>query len=196
MKEKEEVKKEFDFNKVKEEMKSHFESSVNVYKDEIKKIRTGRSTTLILEDIKADYYNSLTPIKQLATLSVKDASTVIISPWDKGAIKSIEKAIVSSNLGVGVVVDGNSIRVNFPPLTEERKKELIKLLHGKSEEAKVALRNVRHKYLKLVKEAKESFHVSEDLEKRYEQEIDKIFHEYVEKIDTLTKAKEKEIMEV
>ncbi len=196
MKEKEEVKKEFDFNKVKEEMKSHFESSVNVYKDEIKKIRTGRSTTLILEDIKADYYNSLTPIKQLATLSVKDASTVIISPWDKGAIKSIEKAIISSNLGVGVIVDGNSIRVNFPPLTEERKKELIKLLHGKSEEAKVALRNVRHKYLKLVKEAKESFHVSEDLEKRYEQEIDKIFHEYVEKIDTLTKAKEKEIMEV
>ncbi|MFN4245281.1 MAG: ribosome recycling factor [Brevinematia bacterium] len=196
MKEKEEVKKEFDFNKVKEEMKNHFENSINVYKDELKKIRTGRSTTLILEDIKVDYYNNLTPIKQLATLSVKDASTVIISPWDKNAIKSIEKALISSNLGLGVVVDGTNIRVNFPPLTEERKKEIIKLLHGKAEEVKVALRNIRHKYLKLVKESKESFHISEDLEKRYEQEIDKMFHEYTEKVETLTKTKEKEIMEV
>lgn len=190
-----EVKKEFDFNKLKGEMKTHFEESINVYKEELKKVRTGRATTLILEDIKVDYYNSLTPLKQLATLSVADPSTVVISPWDRSVVKNIEKAIMSSNLGLGVSSDGANIRVTFPPLTEERKKELVKFLHGKAEEAKIAIRNVRHKYLKVVREAKESAHVSEDLERKYEQEIDKLTHEYTEKIDSLTKAKEKEIME-
>lgn len=196
MKEKEDVKKEFNFNQVKEEIKKHFDDSINVYKEELKRIRTGRATTLILEDIKVDYYNNLTPIKQLATLSVSDATTVVISPWDKGVVKSIEKALISSNLGLSVVVDGNNIRVNFPPLTEERKKELIKFLHKKEEEIKIALRNVRHRYLKLVRDAKEVAHISEDLEKKYEQEIDKLLHEYIEKVESLTKAKEKEIMEV
>lgn len=196
MKGKEEVKKEFNFNQVKEEMKKHFEESVNVYKEELKRIRTGRASTLIVEDIKVDYYNSLTPIKQLATISVSDASTVVISPWDKSVVKAIEKSLMTSNLGLSISVDGNNIRVHFPPLTEERKKEIIKFLHTKSEEAKIAIRNVRHKYLKVVRESKDSAHISEDLEKRYEQEIDKITHEYIEKIDSLTKSKEKEIMEV
>ncbi|MEN2998594.1 MAG: ribosome recycling factor [Brevinematia bacterium] len=194
MKEKE--KKEFNFNQVKEELKNHFEESISVYKGELKKIRTGRANTLILEDVKVDYYNSLTPLKQIATLSVSDPSTVVISPWDKSVIKNIEKALLVSNLGLGITVDGVNIRVSFPPLTEERKKEMIKFLHTKAEEIKVAIRNVRHKYLKIVREAKESAHISEDLERRFEQEIDKLTHEYIEKVDSLTKVKEKEIMEV
>ncbi|MCX8029292.1 MAG: ribosome recycling factor [Brevinematales bacterium] len=191
-----EVKKEFNFNQVKEEIKKHFEDSLNVYKEEIKKIRTGRASTIIIEDIKVDYYNNLTPIKQLATISVSDASTLVISPWDKSVLKNIEKSLISSNLGLSISSDGSNIKVHFPPLTEERKKEIIKFLHTKAEEAKVAIRNIRHKYLKNVREAKETAHISEDTEKRYEQEIDKITHEYIEKIDSLTKTKEKEIMEV
>jgi ribosome recycling factor len=195
-KEKEVAKKEFNFNQVKNEMVQHFDRSIDVFKDELKKMRTGRATVALIEDIKVDYYNNLTPLKQVATLTTPDATTILVNPWDKGLIKSIEKAIVSSGLGFGVSTDGNVVRVTIPPLTEERKKEIVKLLHSKAEEAKVAIRNVRHKYLEEVRDAKKEAHISEDLEKKYEQEIDKITHEYLDKIEKLTKEKEKEIMEV
>ncbi|MGB9621414.1 MAG: ribosome recycling factor [Brevinematia bacterium] len=196
MKEKEESKKDFNYNQLKEEATKHFEDTINVYKDELKKLRTGRANIAIIEDIKVDYYNNLTPLKQVATLNVSDASTIIVSPWDKSIIKNIEKALLSTNIGFSVSVDGNNIRVHFPPLTEERKKEVIKFLHNKAEEAKVAIRNIRHKYLKIIKQARNDAHISEDLEKRYEEEFEKLTHNYLEKIDNLTKAKEKEIMEV
>jgi ribosome recycling factor len=195
-KEKEVAKKEFNFNQVKNEMIQHFDKSIDVFKDELKKMRTGRATVALIEDIKVDYYNNLTPLKQVATLTTPDATTILVNPWDKGLIKNIEKAIVSSGLGFGVSTDGNVVRVTIPPLTEERKKEIVKLLHSKAEEAKVAIRNVRHKYLEEVRDAKKEAHVSEDLEKKYEQEIDKITHEYLDKIEKLMKEKEKEIMEV
>jgi ribosome recycling factor len=196
MKEKEVAKKEFNFNQVKNEMIQHFDKSIDVFKDELKKMRTGRATVALIEDIKVDYYNNLTPLKQVATLTTPDATTILVNPWDKGLIKNIEKAIVSSGLGFGVSTDGNVVRVTIPPLTEERKKEIVKLLHSKAEEAKVAIRNVRHKYLEEVRDAKKEAHISEDLEKKYEQEIDKITHEYLDKIEKLMKEKEKEIMEV
>ena len=195
-KEKEVAKKEFNFNQVKNEMIQHFDKSIDVFKDELKKMRTGRATVALIEDIKIDYYNNLTPLKQVATLTTPDATTILVNPWDKGLIKNIEKAIVSSGLGFGVSTDGNVVRVTIPPLTEERKKEIVKLLHSKAEEAKVAIRNVRHKYLEEVRDAKKEVHMSEDLEKKYEQEIDKITHEYLDKIEKLMKEKEKEIMEV
>ncbi len=195
-KEKEVAKKEFDFNQVKNEMVQHFDKSIEVFRDDLKKMRTGRPTVALIEDIKVDYYNNLTPLKQVATLTVPDATTILVSPWDKGVIKNIEKAIVSSGLGFGVSTDGNVVRVTIPPLTEERKKEIVKLLHSKAEEAKVAIRNIRHKFLEEVRSAKKEAHISEDLERRYEQEIDKITHEYLEKIEKLMKEKEKEIMEV
>jgi ribosome recycling factor len=196
MKEKETTKKEFNFNEVKNEMIHHYDEAINVYKDEMKKIRTGRANVTLIEDIKVDYYNNLTPLKQVATLTTPDATTILVTPWDKGVIKNIEKAIVSSGLGFGVSTDGNVVRVSIPPLTEERKKEIIKLLHSREEEAKVAIRNIRHKYLEQVKKAKEEAHVSEDLEKRYTQEVEKITHDYLEKIEKITMDKEKEIMEV
>jgi ribosome recycling factor len=195
-KQKEVAKKEFNFNQVKNEMVQHFDKSIDVFKDELKKMRTGRATVALIEDIKVDYYNNLTPLKQVATLTTPDATTILVNPWDKGLIKNIEKAIVSSGLGFGVSTDGNVVRVTIPPLTEERKKEIVKLLHSKAEEAKVAIRNVRHKYLEEVRDAKKEAHISEDLEKKYEQEIDKITHEYLDKIEKLMKEKEKEIMEV
>jgi ribosome recycling factor len=195
-KQKEVAKKEFNFNQVKNEMIQHFDKSIDVFKDELKKMRTGRATVALIEDIKVDYYNNLTPLKQVATLTTPDATTILVNPWDKGLIKNIEKAIVSSGLGFGVSTDGNVVRVTIPPLTEERKKEIVKLLHSKAEEAKVAIRNVRHKYLEEVRDAKKEAHISEDLEKKYEQEIDKITHEYLDKIEKLMKEKEKEIMEV
>lgn len=195
-KEKEVAKKEFNFNQVKNEMIQHFDKSIDVFKDELKKMRTGRATVALIEDIKVDYYNNLTPLKQVATLTTPDATTILVNPWDKGLIKNIEKAIVSSGLGFGVSTDGNVVRVTIPPLTEERKKEIVKLLHSKAEEAKVAIRNVRHKYLEEVRDAKKEAHISEDLERKYEQEIDKITHEYLDKIEKLMKEKEKEIMEV
>jgi len=190
------AKKEFNFNQVKNEMIQHFDKSIDVFKDELKKMRTGRATVALIEDIKIDYYNNLTPLKQVATLTTPDATTILVNPWDKGLIKNIEKAIVSSGLGFGVSTDGNVVRVTIPPLTEERKKEIVRLLHSKAEEAKVAIRNVRHKYLEEVRNAKKEAHLSEDLEKKYEQEIDKITHEYLNKIEKLMKEKEKEIMEV
>jgi ribosome recycling factor len=195
-KEKEVAKKEFNFNQVKNEMIQHFDKSIEVFKDELKKMRTGRATVALIEDIKVDYYNNLTPLKQVATLTTPDATTILVNPWDKGLIKNIEKAIVSSGLGFGVSTDGNVVRVTIPPLTEERKKEIVKLLHSKAEEARVAIRNVRHKYLEEVRDAKKEIHISEDLERKYEQEIDKITHEYLDKIEKLMKEKEKEIMEV
>jgi len=195
-KEKEVAKKEFNFNQVKNEMIQHFDKSIDVFKDELKKMRTGRATVALIEDIKIDYYNNLTPLKQVATLTTPDATTILVNPWDKGLIKNIEKAIVSSGLGFGVSTDGNVVRVTIPPLTEERKKEIVKLLHSKAEESKVAIRNVRHKYLEEVRDSKKEAHISEDLERKYEQEIDRITHEYLDKIEKLMKEKEKEIMEV
>ncbi len=187
---------QFNFESVKSEMIKHMETSLEVYREKIKKLRVGRASVAMVEDIKVNYYNNLTPLKQVATITTQDASTILISPWDKGVVKDIEKAIISSGLGFGVAVDSNSIRLTVPPLTEERKKEILKVLHKEEEEAKVAIRNIRHKHLNEVREAKKSAHISEDLEKRYEQEIEKITHEFIGKIEKTTKDKEKEIMEV
>ena len=159
-------------------------------------VRAGRANASVLDRIMVDYYGSPTPIQQIAAISSPDARTLLISPWDKTAVKSIEKAIQNSDLGINPQNDGASIRLNFPQLTEERRKELVKQIHKYAENGKVAVRNIRRDALDGIKKLKKDNEISEDEEKRFNDEIQKFTDEFVKKIDDALAQKEKDIMQV
>ncbi len=166
------------------------------YKKYLATVKTGRAHVAIFENIIVETYGQTMPLKQLATLSTPDASTVTIQPWDASIIKNIEKAILKSNLGFTPQNDGKTIKINIPPMTEEDKKKIIKLLKQESEKYKVALRNARKKSNKTIKDMEKEKVLSEDEARKLEKEIQKLLDEDVKKIDELTKAKEKEIASV
>ena len=172
------------------------EASVEHFKREITKIRTGRASASLFEEIKVDYYGTPTPITQLATISVVNPELVIIQPWDKNILTDIEKAIVRSNLGFNPVNDGTNIKVPVPPLDEERRRELVKLLHKLLEETKAAIRNIRREAREEIKELEEAKEISEDDKYRGFDEIQKIHDEYIKKAEKKKKKKEQEIMEI
>lgn len=172
------------------------EASVEHFKREIAKIRTGRASASLFEEIKVDYYGTPTPITQLATISVVNPELVIIQPWDKNILTDIEKAIVRSNLGFNPVNDGTNIKVPVPPLDEERRRELVKLLHKLLEETKAAIRNIRREAREEIKELEEAKEISEDDKYRGFDEIQKIHDEYIKKAEEIAKKKEQEIMEI
>ncbi len=172
------------------------EASVEHFKREIAKIRTGRASASLFEEIRVDYYGTPTPITQLATVSVVNPELVIIQPWDKNILTDIEKAIVRSNLGFNPVNDGTNIKVPVPPLDEERRKELVKLLHKLLEETKAAIRNIRREAREEIKELEEAKEISEDDKYRGFDEIQKIHDEYIKKAEEIAKKKEQEIMEI
>ncbi|BAT72425.1 ribosome recycling factor [Thermosulfidibacter takaii ABI70S6] len=177
------------------DLKRRMKKSVDKCDQELKGIRTGRASTVLLEEIKIEYYGTPTPLKQLATLSVPEPRMVLIQPWDKGIIKNIEKAIRDSGTGLSPTNDGNVIRVNFPPLTEERRRELVKIVRKIGEEYKIAIRNIRREGNDEVKEMEKEKLISEDEAKRALKEIQKITDEFIKAIDELIEKKEKEIME-
>ncbi|HAV23266.1 MAG: ribosome recycling factor [Ignavibacteria bacterium GWA2_55_11] len=170
--------------------------AVEVVRDELTKIRTGKATTALLDSVKVDYYGSHVPLKQVANVSTPDVHTISVQPWEKGTLQAIEKAIQSANLGLNPANDGVAIRVPIPPLTEERRRELVKLVKKFGEEGKIAVRNVRRDAIEHLKKAEKDEHLSEDDRKRSEQETQKLTDKHIKEIDALLALKEKEILEV
>lgn len=177
---------------VEEKMKQ----SINVFQKELVGIRTGRANPALVEELAVDYYGTATPLFQLAKITTPDSRTILIQPWDKQAIQSIEKAILRSNLSLTPINDGTSIRLNIPSPTEERRKELVKLVKKKGEDAKVIIRNIRRTGIEELEKEKKNGKISEDLEKRLKDQLQKITDKYIEEIDKILTEKEKEIMEV
>ena len=159
-------------------------------------IRAGRANPAILDKITVEYYGAQTPLAQVGTISVPEARTIIVQPWDVSVLKEIEKAILASDIGINPNNDGKVIRLNFPPLTEERRRELSKGISKRGEEAKVAIRNIRRDSLEQFKKQKKANEITEDDLKDLEDQIQKLTDRFVKNIDTIVTAKEKEIMEV
>ncbi|RLB07857.1 MAG: ribosome recycling factor [Deltaproteobacteria bacterium] len=177
------------------ELRDKMKKSINVLKRELSKIRTGRASTALLEDIMIECYGTEMPLKQVASISVPESRLILIQPWDKSIIGNIEKGILKSELGLTPVNDGKVIRVPIPPLSEERRKELVKLVKKVGEEIKVAIRNNRREANEMFKELKNEKEISEDDYRRALNEVQKITDEFIEKVNKLVSEKEKEIME-
>lgn len=160
------------------------------------KLRTGRASTALVDGIKADYYGTPTPISQMASVAVPDSRTLTIQPWDKGGMAAVEKAILKSDLGLTPVNDGKIIRISIPPLTEERRKELVKVARKYGEEAKVAVRNVRRDANDSLKKAEKDKEITEDALKRATDDVQKLTDRFVAEVDSRCQAKEKEIMDI
>jgi ribosome recycling factor len=163
---------------------------------ELIRIRTGKATTNLLDGIKIDYYGTMTPLSQVGNISTPDFHTITIQPWDKTIIGAIEKAILTSDLGLNPANDGNLIRVPIPALNEERRKEIVKLVRKFAEDGRVSVRNIRRDELEKLKKTEKEEHISEDDRKQGETDIQKLTDKYVKDIDELLTVKEKEIMEV
>jgi ribosome recycling factor len=176
--------------------KSRMEKVLTDLQHEIASIRTGRASLSIFDNIKADYYGTPTPLNQIANLHVPEPSLITIQPWDVSQIGSIEKAIRNSDLGLNPANDGKVIRVPIPPLTEERRKEIVKRLHGIAEDHRVALRNIRRDANEHLKKLLKDKAISEDEERRALDEVQKMTDGHIGKIDSAAKAKEKEILEI
>lgn len=160
------------------------------------KLRTGRASTNLVEGIKADYYGTPTPISQMASIAVPDSRTLTIQPWDKGGIAAIEKAILKSDLGLTPVNDGKIVRIVIPPLTEERRKELVKVAKKYGEEAKIAVRNIRRDGNEALKKEEKDKNITEDELKKATDDVQKLTDKYVGEIDKKCASKEKEIMDI
>lgn len=180
------------FNLAKEKM----EKSINSLKYEYNSIRAGRANAAILDKISVDYYGSPTPINQMAAISVPEARVLAIQPWDMSALSLIEKAILASDIGINPSNDGRIIRLVFPALTEERRKQLSKDVSKFGEEAKVAVRQIRRDCIEKIKTMKKNSEITEDDQKYGEEKLQKITDEYVKKIDEIADAKTKEILEI
>lgn len=168
---------------------------IEALKKELKRVRTGRASLSLLDGIKVDYYGTLTPLNQLATLAVPESRQITIQPWDTTVIKEIEKAVLKSDLGLTPSSDGKIIRIAIPPLTEQRRKELVKIVHKISEEYKVSVRNLRRDANELIKDIKKDGKISEDDAFKSQEKIQKITDDHIKLVDECYKEKEKEILE-
>jgi ribosome recycling factor len=177
-------------------MKTNMEKTLGVLKTEFQKIRTGRASTSILDGIKVDYYGNASSISQVATLAVPEPRTITISPWEAKIIPAIEKAILNSNIGLTPSNDGRIIRLNLPPLTEERRKEIVKDLKRKAEDDKVALRNIRRDAIDKLKKMEKDKAITEDELKKFEKDVQDTTKSFELKVDEAVSHKEKEVLEV
>ncbi len=175
---------------------ARMDQSLEHLRMELTKIRTGKATTALLDGVKVEYYGTMTPLTQMANVSVLDPHTLSIQPWDKGSLNTIEKAIMSADLGLNPGNNGNSITVPIPALNEERRREMVKLIKRFGEDAKIAVRNVRRDANDHLKKAEKEDHVSEDERIKAEKDVQDLTDKHVEMIDELLKMKEEEIMEV
>jgi len=170
--------------------------AVDSFKRDLQKIRTGRANTSMLDGIKVDYYGTPTPVNQVATVQVVDARLITVKPWEKNMIAVIDKAIRASDLGINPVADSELVRLPIPPLTQERRKELAKVVGKQTEEARVAVRSARRDAMDMIKEAEKDKQVTEDERKTGEKKIQDLTDKYVAQIEEIAKTKEKEIMEL
>ncbi len=179
-----------------DDAKGRMAKSVESSRNELATVRTGRASPHLLDRIVVDYYGSPTPLKQLANVAASDARLLTVTPFDKGALGAIEKAIQESDVGLTPSNDGNLIRLQIPEMTEERRREMVKVVHGVAEEGRVAVRNVRRDVMSDLRELKKEGEAGEDDERRAEASLQKQTDDAVAEIDTLLKAKEQEILEV
>ncbi len=178
-----------------QETRERMERSITAFQNELKRIRTGRASLSILDGIRVDYYGTLTSLNQMASLSVPEARQIIIQPWDISVIKEVEKAILKSDLGLTPSNDGKIIRIIIPALTEERRKELVKIINKICEDYKVAVRNIRRDSNELLKGLKKDGDISEDESFKAQEQVQKITDGQIKLIDDIHKEKEKEILE-
>jgi len=163
---------------------------------EYRRLRTGRASISLVDEIRAEYYGTPTPLNQLSTITVPEPRTIVIQPWDNSVIGEVEKAIQKSELGLNPTNDGKIIRIHIPPLTAERRRDLVKVIKKMAEETKVAARNIRRDVNEMIKELKKEKEISEDEQFRAQEEIQRITDDFIKKIDGLYAAKEKEILEI
>ncbi len=183
-------------NDIKKDAKERMHKSVEALRHTLLKIRTGRASTALVEHLKVNYYGSDMPLSQVASIAVSDARTLTITPWEKQMVGPVEKAILGSDLGLTPNTAGTTIRLNMPALTEERRRELSKVVHAEGEDAKVAIRNIRRDANHQVKELLKDKQITEDEERRSEDEIQKLTDAAIKDVDEVVKAKEQELMAV
>ncbi|MBS0228666.1 MAG: ribosome recycling factor [Proteobacteria bacterium] len=183
-------------NEIKKDAQARMGKSIETLRHNLVKIRTGRANTGLVDSIKVNYYGSDMPLSQVASVSVGDARSIIITPWEKQMVGAVEKAILASDLGLTPNTAGTTIRLNIPALTEERRRDLTKVVHGEGEDAKVAIRNIRRDANHQVKELLKDKQISEDDSARTEAEIQKITDAAIKDVDEVIKGKEAELMSV
>lgn len=176
--------------------KTHMDKAVDALRTDLQTIRTGRASPTLIERLHVEYYGVSTPLNQVASITVPEARMLVVQPWDKTALGAIEKAILKSDLGLNPTNDGKLIRVVIPYLSEERRRELIKLVHKKVEEGHVAVRNCRRDALESLEKAEKAKEISEDELKRAKERLQKITDSFIEKVDETGQAKQQEILEV
>lgn len=179
-----------------EDLKDRMGKSIESLKREYSRLRTGRASVSLLDGIRVSYYDTPTPLNQMASLAVPEPRLIVIQPWDKTAIEDIEKAILKSELGLTPMNDGKVIRISIPPLTEERRKELVKVARKMSEENKVSIRNIRRDANEMLKDLKKEKEITEDDLYRSQEEVQKATDQFISQVDELCAAKEKEILEI
>ena len=178
------------------EFESKMKKTASVLTEQYDSVRAGKANPAVLDRITVDYYGSPTPIQQIASISTPDARSLLIQPWDGSVLKGIEKAILASDLGINPQNDGKSIRLNFPQLTEERRKELVKQIHKYSETGKVAIRNIRRDAMEAFKKKQKASEITEDDLKVAEKDLQKLTDDMCKEVDALLEKKEKELMAV
>lgn len=181
---------------IKQDSISRMSKTVEALRHELAKVRTGRAHPNLLDHIRVSYYGVETPLNQVASVTAEDARTLAISPWQQNMVKAVEKAIMESDLGLNPNTAGAVIRVPLPPLTEERRRDLIKVVRGEAEQAKVAVRNIRRDAIHELKEAKKEKLISEDDERKGEELVQKLTDDHVKQVDLLLEEKEKELLTV
>jgi len=179
-----------------QDAREHMDKSVDATRHKFGSVRTGRASTALLDRITVDYYGAQTPLKQLATVSAPEARLLTVQPYDKSSIKGIEKAILESDIGLTPNNDGQIIRLQVPELTEERRKQLVRVVRGLAEEGKVAIRNIRRDVMHDLRELRDAGEAGSDDEHRAEEALQKLTDEKVKELDSLLRAKEEEILEV
>jgi ribosome recycling factor len=181
---------------IKKDASDRMAKCVAALKNELKKLRTGRASTSLLEQVRVDYYGSEVPLQQVANVAVEDSRTLTVVPWEKQMVPAIEKAIMKSDLGLNPATAGTVIRVPLPALTEERRRDLSKVVRHEGENAKVAIRNVRRDVMHELKEMLKEKLVSEDVDRKGQEEVQKLTDKYVAEVDHVIAEKEKELMQV
>jgi ribosome recycling factor len=179
-----------------EEARANMQKTIDFLRGEIGQIRTGRATPALLENVLVEVYGSKMKIVELGQISAPDPKQLLISPWDKTIIGDVVKGIQNANLGLNPIAEEEAIRIHIPPLTEERRKEFIKILHQKLEMARVSVRSIRHESMSQLKRQKEAGEIGEDEEKRLEKQLQESVEEFIEEVEVLGEHKEKELMEI
>lgn len=189
------LKEEAMVEKLKKEVRAKMEKSLEALRHELSQIRTGRASPALLDAIRVEYYGTMVPITHIANVSAPEARLLVVQPWDKSTLPAIEKAILSSDLGITPSNDGNVIRLSIPPLTEERRQELVKVVRRLAEDARVAVRNIRREAVERLRKAQKDGELSEDESRRAQKEVQEITDEYIKKVGEALAQKEAEILE-